>query len=258
MHLVRYREAQDLADGDAGQSCRAISSPTLRRARRDRRRCARGRAAPGSIRSRSNGLLARYDIPVDAGRPSPRRRRRPRPPRGPILAEGGPVAVKILSPDIVHKSDVGGVRLDLTSDDGGARGRRRSSSSGPGALKPGARVTGVTVQPMVRRPKARELIAGLADDPTFGPVVVFGRGGTAVEVINDKALALPPLDLEARPRPDRAHAGVAHPQGLPRRAGRGRATRSALVLVKLAAARRRPAGGARARHQPASSPTRTA
>jgi acetyltransferase len=48
---------------------------------------------------------------------------------------------------------------------------------------------------MVRRPKARELIAGLADDPTFGPVVVFGRGGTAVEVINDKALALPPLDL---------------------------------------------------------------
>jgi acetyltransferase len=48
---------------------------------------------------------------------------------------------------------------------------------------------------MILRPRARELIAGLADDPTFGPVVVFGRGGTAVEVINDKALALPPLDL---------------------------------------------------------------
>jgi acetyltransferase len=56
-------------------------------------------------------------------------------------------------------------------------------------------VTGVTVQAMVRRAKARELIAGIADDPTFGPVIVFGRGGTAVEVINDKALALPPLDL---------------------------------------------------------------
>jgi acetyltransferase len=53
----------------------------------------------------------------------------------------------------------------------------------------------VTVQAMVRRAKARELIAGIADDPTFGPVIVFGRGGTAVEVINDKALALPPLDL---------------------------------------------------------------
>ena len=49
---------------------------------------------------------------------------------------------------------------------------------------------------MIRRPKARELIAGLADDPTFGPVVVFGRGGTAVEVINDKSIALPPLDLK--------------------------------------------------------------
>jgi acetyltransferase len=49
---------------------------------------------------------------------------------------------------------------------------------------------------MVLRPKARELIAGIADDPTFGPVIVFGRGGTAVEVIGDKALALPPLDLE--------------------------------------------------------------
>src|SRR5262249_31576176 len=45
------------------------------------------------------------------------------------------------------------------------------------------------------RPNARELIAGIADDPTFGPIVVFGRGGTAVEVIDDKALALPPLDL---------------------------------------------------------------
>ena len=48
---------------------------------------------------------------------------------------------------------------------------------------------------MIHRPRGRELIAGLADDPTFGPVVVFGRGGTAVEVINDKSLALPPLDM---------------------------------------------------------------
>ena len=49
---------------------------------------------------------------------------------------------------------------------------------------------------MVVRPKARELILGIADDPTFGSVIVFGRGGTAVEIINDKALALPPLDLK--------------------------------------------------------------
>ena len=61
--------------------------------------------------------------------------------------------------------------------------------------RPDAHITGVTIHPMVLRPKARELIAGIADDPTFGPVVVFGRGGTGVEVIADKALSLPPLDL---------------------------------------------------------------
>ena len=62
--------------------------------------------------------------------------------------------------------------------------------------EPQARISGVIVQAMVVKAKARELILGLADDPTFGTVIVFGRGGTAVEIINDKALALPPLDLQ--------------------------------------------------------------
>jgi acetyltransferase len=62
-------------------------------------------------------------------------------------------------------------------------------------MRPDARIAGFAVQPTVRRAQARELIAGLAEDPVFGPVVVFGRGGTAVEVIDDRALALPPLDL---------------------------------------------------------------
>jgi acetyltransferase len=113
----------------------------------------------------------------------------------PILAAGGTAAIKILSPDIVHKSDVGGVTLDLTSEDA-VRRATADVLARARHLRPAARVTGVTVQAMVRRAKARELIAGLADDPTFGPVVVFGRGGTAVEVIDDKALALPPLDLK--------------------------------------------------------------
>ena len=69
-------------------------------------------------------------------------------------------------------------------------------SRGRRSLRPEARISGVMVQAMVVRAKARELILGLADDPTFGTVVVFGRGGTAVEIINDKALALPPLDLQ--------------------------------------------------------------
>jgi acetyltransferase len=113
----------------------------------------------------------------------------------PWLAEGLGVVAKILSPDIVHKSEVGGVRLNLTSE----RAVREAVAdilARARAAKPDARITGVTLHPMILRPKARELIAGIADDPTFGPVIVFGRGGTAVEVIDDKALALPPLDLK--------------------------------------------------------------
>ncbi len=112
----------------------------------------------------------------------------------PFLDEGTPVVLKIQSPDIVHKSEVGGVRLNLGNErvvrEAAADILRRAR-----AAKPQARIDGVTVFPMIVRPKARELIVGVADDPTFGPVVVFGQGGTAVEVIDDKALALPPLDL---------------------------------------------------------------
>jgi acetyltransferase len=113
----------------------------------------------------------------------------------PFLAEGSGVVAKILSPDIVHKSEVGGVRLNLTSE-GAVREAVAGVLARARAAKPDARITGVTLHPMVVRAKARELIAGIADDPTFGPVIVFGRGGTAVEVIADKALALPPLDLK--------------------------------------------------------------
>jgi len=112
-----------------------------------------------------------------------------------LFAQGATVVLKIMSRDIIHKSDVGGVVLNLTNAEAvhlataGILARAKK-------LRPEARISGVIVQAMVVRPKARELILGLADDPTFGTVIVFGRGGTAVEVINDKALALPPLDLQ--------------------------------------------------------------
>ncbi|HKM88002.1 MAG TPA: bifunctional acetate--CoA ligase family protein/GNAT family N-acetyltransferase [Xanthobacteraceae bacterium] len=113
----------------------------------------------------------------------------------PYLTEGTAVVIKILSPDIVHKSDVGGVRLNLTNEPAVHQATSEILSKAR-AAKPGARITGVAVFPMILRPKARELIAGVADDATFGPVIVFGQGGMAVEAISDKALALPPLDLE--------------------------------------------------------------
>ena len=112
-----------------------------------------------------------------------------------IFAEGNTVVLKIMSRDIVHKSDVGGVVLNLTSADA-VRKATAEILARARSLRPEARIAGVMVQAMVVRAKARELILGLVDDPTFGTVVVFGRGGTAVEIINDKALALPPLDLQ--------------------------------------------------------------
>jgi acetyltransferase len=112
----------------------------------------------------------------------------------PLFAQGATVVLKIMSRDIVHKSDVGGVVLNLTTPDA-VRTATAGILARAKALRPEARISGVIVQAMVVRPKARELILGFADDPTFGTVIVFGRGGTAVEIINDKALALPPLDL---------------------------------------------------------------
>ncbi|MBT5049367.1 MAG: bifunctional acetate--CoA ligase family protein/GNAT family N-acetyltransferase [Rhodospirillaceae bacterium] len=106
---------------------------------------------------------------------------------------GFPVALKILSPDISHKSDAGGVVLHLGSEeavrDAADAMRARISEN-----IPDARLDGFTVQQMAARSGAHELIAGAAVDPTFGPVILFGQGGTAVEIIGDRAVALPPLN----------------------------------------------------------------
>lgn len=106
---------------------------------------------------------------------------------------GFPVALKILSPDISHKSDVGGVVLRLGSGDA-VRAAADSMLVHISKLNPDAGLTGFTVQQMADRPGAHELIAGMAVDPTFGPIILFGQGGTAVEIIGDRAVALPPLN----------------------------------------------------------------
>jgi len=106
---------------------------------------------------------------------------------------GYPVAIKILSPDITHKTDVGGVALAL--EDAVAVEKAASEMlTKVAAAKPEARLTGFTVQRMVSKPSAFELILGIIDDATFGPVILFGHGGTAVEIVNDKAMSLPPFN----------------------------------------------------------------
>jgi acetyltransferase len=112
-----------------------------------------------------------------------------------FLISAGAVALKIASRDILHKSDLGAVKLDLTTTEAIEAAARDLLERIP-RLRPHAVIDGVTVHPMIERPNGRELIAGISDDPVFGPVVVFGRGGKAVEQIADTALALPPLDLD--------------------------------------------------------------
>ncbi len=123
-----------------------------------------------------------------------------------------PVALKILSPDILHKSDVGGVKLGLR-DAAELRAAARSMLDRLRTAMPHARIEGFTVQSMVARPQAQELIIGASVDPVFGPVILFGQGGTAVEVLADRSLALPPLnrtlarDLVSRTRVAKLLAG---------------------------------------------------
>jgi acetyltransferase len=107
---------------------------------------------------------------------------------------GFPVVLKILSPDISHKSDVGGVALDLEAADN-VKAAADAMLGRVGKLRPDARIAGFSVQQMAHRPRAHELIIGIATDPVFGPVILFGHGGTAVEVVADRAIGLPPLNF---------------------------------------------------------------
>lgn len=106
---------------------------------------------------------------------------------------GYPIAMKIRSPDITHKSDVGGVRLAIPNE-ADLREAYAQMMAAAAREKPGARLDGVSVEKMVVRPHARELMAGISRDPVFGPAITFGAGGIAIEVLRDRAVGLPPLN----------------------------------------------------------------
>lgn len=146
-----------------------------------------GRSMLSEIESKQ--ILESYGIPVTQSRLVAD-------PEAALLAAqeiGYPVAIKIVSQDISHKSDVGGVVLDIETPEHlrqAATGMRERIAK----LCPNARLQGFSVQQMVRRPHAQELLIGVTTDPAFGPVIVFGQGGTAVETIRDTCTALPPLN----------------------------------------------------------------
>jgi len=106
---------------------------------------------------------------------------------------GFPIVLKVRADGVVHKSDVGGVLLNLRSAEEVEAGFATIASR-VAERAPHAKFLGVLVQKMIERPHGRELIVGLATDPSFGPVVSFGMGGLATEVFRDAAVALPPLN----------------------------------------------------------------
>ena len=106
---------------------------------------------------------------------------------------GYPIAMKVLSTDISHKSDAGGVRLNVNSAHE-VRGAYKDLIEQVSKNRPGARIDGITIAKMYRSSNGRELMVGMVRDPVFGPVISFGSGGTMVEVMGDSALSLPPLN----------------------------------------------------------------
>ncbi|MBT0961417.1 bifunctional acetate--CoA ligase family protein/GNAT family N-acetyltransferase [Denitromonas iodatirespirans] len=112
-----------------------------------------------------------------------------------VLAEeiGLPVVMKIDSLDITHKSDVGGVRLNLTSL-AAVRTAYQEILEGVRRTHPNASINGIAIEPMIIKRNGRELMVGVRRDPVFGPIITFGEGGTRVEVQKDRAIALPPLN----------------------------------------------------------------
>lgn len=194
-HLANHRKAQNAL---------MRTPPSIPGDFEPDRRAARAALAPALEEGRriltepeAKGLLRAYGIPTVETRVA-----RTADEAGEIAAELlgradgeiNAVVAKILSPDITHKSDAGGVRLNLASAEE-ARLATKAMMEQVGRRMPKARIEGVAVQPMIHRPNAHELILGLSDDHVFGPVILFGAGGTSVEVVADKALALPPLDL---------------------------------------------------------------
>ncbi len=187
MHLVRYRRNQDsLMEAPPSIPSGFTSDDTTAR------KIIASALKSGRVwldESEVSRILSCYGIPA----PRASIVTTPEQAEEAARAMGAPVALKIFSRDIVHKTDVGGVVLNLDAD--GVREAAEAMAKTVAAKAPGASIDGFVVQEMIRRPGAEELIVGAASDPQFGPFILFGQGGIAVEVIDDKAIALPPLNL---------------------------------------------------------------
>ena len=187
MYLVRYRQSQDLLLETPSSVAPSAQADTARAHALVKQALADGREwlDPAEVAAfmRCYGIpFARTEAVADPAAAAK------------FAAEiKAPVALKIRSRDITHKSDVGGVALNLATP-AEVEAAARQMNDHVARMRPAAKLEGFVVQEMVHRPGAFELIAGVSTDATFGPVILFGHGGTAVEVLRDKSLELPPLN----------------------------------------------------------------
>lgn len=188
MQMVRYRKSQEMLmetpmniaerfTPDVGEAKRILAKAAIEN-------------REWLTESEAKAVLAAYEIPVvethEAATPE----------QAADIAEklAAPVVLKILSADILHKSEVNGVSLNLETPEV-VRDNAAAMLERVHRLRPDAKLQGVTVQPMVMSRHAHELIIGMSNDSQFGPILLFGQGGTAVEVLQDKTLALPPINM---------------------------------------------------------------
>jgi len=137
----------------------------------------------------AKAVLFSYGVPIAQGRLA----RTPDAVREAAAQMAPPYAVKLVSPQLPHKSDVGGVRLDLATSEDAVLAAREIADRICREHR-GASITGFEVETMVPTRDGQELLVGIVRDPTFGPVIAFGAGGKAVEILADRAIGLPPLD----------------------------------------------------------------
>jgi acetyltransferase len=188
MHLVRYRRNQDMLM-QTPPSKPAEFSPAVDAAE-DIVRDALAEGTTLLTGRAAMSVLSAYGIPTT------QRRYAATPAEAAHAADalGYPVVLKILSPDISHRAEVGGVELYIQGPEAVSQAAETMLER-VARKRPDARVEGFAVERMVLEPDAQEIRIGITDDPVFGPVITFGEGGPLAEVIADQAVALPPLNL---------------------------------------------------------------
>lgn len=188
MHVVQYRRNQDLLM----ETPPSLPTEFTANTSAARQIIERALAQDYDVLSEpeAKAILSAYGIPTVETHVA----RTPEEAREQAASMGGTLVLKINAPDIPHKLEHGGVRLNIEDPDELEQAARLMQERMRRQF-PDARLEGFTVQRMERRPGAFELAVGVAIDPAFGPVIQFGRGGAAADIVSDRAIGLPPLNM---------------------------------------------------------------